>query len=126
MAPQWISPKDELPTQGKKVLWLAHGDLQLVMRFDDFWLPIPFTDHKMCHIYAPELWQDIILPPPLEGKLKVMPENSNRLLDIDEVEMMEPEFYKSLVNCMLSSVPQKCVDEYFEHMGIKTRRNLFI
>jgi hypothetical protein len=95
---EWIDPKDELPPQGKKILYFKKGDIHVVQRFGDLWLPIPFYDSQYAFHDAPDLWTDIIPPEGYTGKVFFMvPEDTARMFDADEYEMFYPEQYKELV-----------------------------
>jgi hypothetical protein len=93
----WRDPIEDPPPQGKKVLWLHNGDIQIAQRYGLFWFPVPFLDSKYAKIHPPELWQDIILPSPLTGKVMFQGEGHPRLIDADELEMMEPEVYDTII-----------------------------
>ncbi len=93
---KWISPKDELPPQGKKILYLKNGDVYVVQRFKDLWLPIPFYDSEYNFHDEPELWTDIELPNGLTGKIFVH-DDTGRVMDVDEFEMFYPDDYEELV-----------------------------
>lgn len=106
----WISPKDRLPPQGKKILYFDNGDVYVVQRFGEFWLPIPFTDSKYAILCEPQLWSDIHLPEPFTGRVYVSVKNSSPL-DIDSLEREHPRIYhefkgkiiENIVNCNVHS-----------------------
>lgn len=93
---EWKKPSDELPPQGKKILYFKKGDIYVVQRFGDLWLPIPFYDSEFSFHDEPELWCDIIPPKGLTGKLHFAVGGS-RMVDTDEFEMFYPESYKELM-----------------------------
>ena len=98
---KWIRPEDELPPQGKKILYLQKGDVYVVQRWGEYWLPIPFHDSQYSFHDSPELWAHIELPEPLKGKALIAIEGEKRLLDLDEVEMVHPELYKELIEAKM-------------------------
>ena len=123
---KWISPNDELPSQGKKILWLCDGDVQLAQRYNKFWLPMPFISHRHCNIHPPDLWQDIQLPEPMTGKIFIQVKGYNRMIDVDELEFMEPEVYKDMINMFLESVPKKVIAQYKHRMGISAKESILL
>lgn len=94
---KWIDPEDELPPQGKKILYFSNGDIYVVQRFDNMWVPIPFHDSKYAFHEAPELWCDIQPPKGFTGKLRFMNEETDRLLDLDDFQMFYPDEYDELI-----------------------------
>lgn len=103
----WIKPKDELPPQGKKILYFKNGDIYVVQRFDDMWLPIPFYDSQYSFTEEPDLWADITPPNGYTGKLHIQKDAKGRKFDIDECQMFYPEIYKELVDAQRHSWKQK-------------------
>jgi hypothetical protein len=93
---KWISPKDELPPQGKKILYLKNGDVYVVQRFKELWLPVPFYDSEFTFHEEPELWADIELPNGLTGKMKFQL-HSGKMMEVDDYEMFYPDDYEELV-----------------------------
>lgn len=94
---KWISPEDELPPQGKKILYFKKGDIYVVQRFDDMWVPIPFYDSKFAFHSKPDLWCNITPPERFTGKMHVATHNTMRKVDIDELEMLDQEAYMKLM-----------------------------
>lgn len=97
----WISPKEKLPPQGKKVLWFGNGEAFVVQRFGDYWIPIPFFDSKYAFNNEPELWCDIEMPNELTGKIFVSVENE-KLVDIDTLEEIHKDVYERMIKTMLN------------------------
>ncbi len=93
---EWKKPKDELPPQGKKILYFKKGDIYVVQRFADLWVPIPFYDSEFSFHEEPDLWCDITPPEGYTGKLNYSVKNG-RMIDTDELEMFYPEKHKELV-----------------------------
>lgn len=98
---KWIKPADELPPQGKKILYFSRGDIYVVQRFGKYWFPIPFSDSKFIFNTAPELWADIIPPGNCTGKMKFI--LGDEVFDLDELEMAHNEHYKIIVKCVANS-----------------------
>jgi|SRR5215831_7361290 len=96
---EWIRPADKLPPQGKKVLYLQKGDVYVVQRWGEYWLPIPFYDSKYAFHDKPELWADINLPDGLTGKVHVKIEGN--MCDIDELQEKHPNEYKEFLRSQL-------------------------
>lgn len=94
---KWIDPKLRLPPQGKKILYFDRGDVYVVQRFADMWLPIPFTEKKYDFIEPPELWSDIELPGNYTGYMKVGIEEEDDLMTVDDFQRKYPEDYKSFI-----------------------------
>ena len=94
---KWISPKDQLPPQGKKILYFKKGDIHVVQRFKDLWLPVPFYDSEFAFHDEPELWCDITPPNGLVGKLLFLPEDNKRLLDLDEIQLFYADLYEYFI-----------------------------
>jgi len=94
---KWIDPKDELPPQGKKILYFKEGDIYVVQRFDDLWVPIPFVDSEYTFYDAPHLWADIIPPIGFTGKMHIITKNMKNPVDIDELQMFDPETYDDFI-----------------------------
>lgn len=95
---KWIKPKDELPPQGKKILYFKNGDIYVVQRFADLWIPMPFYDSEFAFHDEPELWCDIKPPNELTGKVHVLPINCKRALDMDELEAFYPDLYQDFID----------------------------
>lgn len=100
---QWKKPSEELPPQGKKILYLSKGDCYVVQRMGKYWLPIPFYDSKFAFHDEPELWADIEMPGMLTGKVHFLcaDEDHEDMLDLDELEMQENCIYKELLDAQL-------------------------
>lgn len=95
---KWIKPEDEAPPQGKKILYLQNGDVYVVQRIGDYWLPIPFFDSKYAFHHPPDLWADIELPHDLTGKTRIFIKKEKKLYDIDEIEVKYPHIYQDLLD----------------------------
>lgn len=112
---KWIRPKDQMPPQGKKILWLLNGDCCVVQRIADYWLPIPFIESKYADYREPDYWADIEMPDGLTGRIRIIPDNSFYALTIDELEQQHPEVYKKFVddwkNLYLNSAPKVCMSK---------------
>lgn len=93
---EWINPKIQLPPQGKKILYFKNGDIYVVQRYGDLWLPLPFYDSKFAFHNEPDLWADIIPPVGFTGKVFVMPVDKEPI-SIDDLEKDEPELYHEMV-----------------------------
>jgi hypothetical protein len=95
---EWIDPKNKLPPQGKKILYFKYGDIYVVQRFADLWVPVPFHDSEYAFHDEPELWCDITPPHGLTGKIHLWPEESKRMLDVDEIEAFYPDLYQDFID----------------------------
>lgn len=104
---EWINPKDRLPEQGKKVLFWRKGDCWIAQRFGEYWFPIPFTDSKFAESTPPEKWSEIDFPDGFTGKLRIMPEDVERLMDMDEFEEHDKEQFDKFVNAIAQSMVKK-------------------
>lgn len=93
---QWIKPSDELPPQGKKILYFKKGDIYVVQRYGSLWIPIPFHDSKFAFHDEPELWCNIVPPKGFSGQVYLIPKGY-RKMDVDELEMFLPEVYNELI-----------------------------
>ena len=94
----WIDPKDILPPQGKKILYFRKGDIYVVQRFGEYWLPIPFHDSRYSkEIYKkqPEYWADIYCPSNYTGKIHVYVDDE--MHDIDSLEKHHPSTYLEML-----------------------------
>lgn len=100
---EWKSPKDEMPPQGKKILYFSKGDVYVVQRFGKYWLPIPFYDSQYSFHEQPEFWADIALPGNFTGFMKIgMIENEGRSIKtIDELEIEYPDDYREVLKRQL-------------------------
>lgn len=96
----WISPKDRLPPQGKKVLLFYNGDCWVGQRFQNYWVPLPFTDSKFSRIDAPDLWKDIEMPEGYSGKIRA--EINGVKMDIDTLEASHPDAMEHLVKMTIT------------------------
>lgn len=96
---KWYSPLEKVPPQGKKIIWFKEGDCQVVQKFGDYWIPIPFTDSKYAKTDCPDLWADIQMPGEYTGKLHVM--FQGEFCDIDTFEKENPEAYTEFVSAFL-------------------------
>ena len=94
---RWIDPKDELPPQGKKVVWFKAGDMCVVQRYGNLWCPIPYHDSRYATTEAPELWADIEPPEGYTGKVYLQLSGHKKLLDLDEIEAFYPVVYKDFI-----------------------------
>ena len=99
---KWINPKKQLPQQGKKILYFKNGDIYVVQRYADLWVPIPFYDSEFAFHEQPQLWCDIRPPNGLTGKVHVWPEDSKRMLDLDELESFYPDLYQDFIDAQRS------------------------
>lgn len=98
----WINVKDDLPSQLTKVLCRKGGDIYVAMRIGDVFLALPKPDKDMRkHLSKPDEWQVIHFPIGLSGKMKFLPEGTNRFLDADEFEMCYPEEFKDMLEGLL-------------------------
>lgn len=97
---QWISPKDKLPPQGKKILYFKKGDIYVVQRFGKYWLPIPFHDSKYSFHDEPELWCDITPPNDLTGLMRIRV--YGHFYNLDELEKIHPDSYEEVIDIYLS------------------------
>ena len=95
-----MRPKDKLPPQGKKILYFKNGDIYVVQRFAEMWLPIPFYDSKYAFHDEPDLWCDIEPPENYTGKIfvKSAKTEDRHLMTIDEFQMYCPSEYEKLIN----------------------------
>ena len=91
----WKNPSQELPPQGKKILYFKKGDMYVVQRIGNLWLPIPFYDSIFAFIDPPDLWSDVEMPEGFTGKLMIG--LNDRLIDMDTLEKTDAELYLSLV-----------------------------
>jgi len=91
----WISPKDKLPPQGKKILYFKKGDIYVVQRIGKYWLPIPFFDSEYSFHDEPELWCDITPPGRFTGFLKII--MNDHAYNVDEFEIHHPDAYKEFI-----------------------------
>lgn len=91
----WKKPEDELPLQGKKILYFSNGDIYVVQRFGPYWWPIPFVDSKYKFNEPPQLWADIYPPGNLTGKMYL--QIDDELHDIDSLEKYHPDIYQELI-----------------------------
>jgi hypothetical protein len=96
----WKKPSDEMPPQGKKIIWFHNGDMQVVQLWGDVWCPIPFIDSEYARTHEPELWADIEAPEGYTGKVFVGVKGTNKILEVDELEMFYPEDHKNFVETM--------------------------
>jgi ABC-type uncharacterized transport system YnjBCD substrate-binding protein len=94
---QWIDPNEELPPQGKKILWFKAGDICVVQRYGDLWCPIPFFDSRFAATEKPELWAYIEPPHGFTGKTYIKPNGCKKPLDIDEIQMCYPVLYEQFI-----------------------------
>jgi len=90
----WKKPSQELPPQGKKVLYFKKGDIYVVQRIGDMWLPIPFYDSVFAFTDAPELWADIDAPTGFTGKMMVGVKG--KIVDLDTLETQYPDTHTVL------------------------------
>jgi hypothetical protein len=104
---EWIKPKDQPPPQGKKILYFKDGDIYVVQRFADLWLPIPFFDSQYSFTEEPDLWADFTPPDGYTGKLHVQPGEDGIKYDIDQCQKLFPEVYDLLVKVQRSNWTQK-------------------
>lgn len=91
----WISPKEQLPPQGKKILAFYNGDYWVVQRIGPYWAPIPFTESKYCRYDEPDFWKDIKMPHPFKGYLKFSIED--KFMTLDDVEKNHSFIYKNII-----------------------------
>ncbi len=96
---KWIKPKDQLPPQGKKILYFKEGDIYVVQKYGDLWLPIPFYDSQFAFHDAPDLWADIIPPEGFTGKLHFAM-GSPKMIDTDELQEIYPTQYNDYVEAL--------------------------
>jgi len=95
---KWIKPSDKLPPQGKKVLYEKAGDIYVVQRLAEMWLPIPFVDSKYASWEAPDVWADFKPNGSLTGKMHVFVDDIK--YDIDEFEEKYPFQYAEFIDAI--------------------------
>ena len=93
---EWIESEVHLPPQGLKVLCFKEGDIYVGSRWGEHWYSLPFL--KELGPSAPDLWSYIDVPTPYTGSLKFKIEGNERLMELDEIEIEEPEFYQEMLN----------------------------
>lgn len=91
----WIKTTLRLPPQGKKILCLNKGDVDIRQRFGPYWSPIPYLDSEFTNLDAPEMWSEFDLPNGLTGLIRILVEGN--LLTIDELEFKYPKQYEEIV-----------------------------
>lgn len=105
----WIKPDDKLPAQGKKILYFDKGDIYVVQRFGQYWLPIPFYDSQYAFCEPPELWADIYCPDGYSGKIHVIADE--KMYDIDALEKHHPDVYEEFIEKTINLWFSSCVQE---------------
>lgn len=96
----FIKSKLRLPPQGKKVLCLNEGDVDIRQRLGNYWLPIPYLDSYYANLNEPEFWRDLYLPLPFTGQLMV--EYNDKSYTIDELEEYYYDLYIEFVDAHLN------------------------
>lgn len=94
---KWIDPKLRLPPQGKKILYFDKGDVYVVQRFGDYWVPIPFVDSEYAFHNAPELWAEFNFPPGYAGFCLFSFDEGKTLMTLDEAQKSNPDFYEDFM-----------------------------
>jgi len=92
---KWIDPKLRLPPQGKKILYFDKGDIYIVQRYDDMWVPIPFVDSKFAFTGPPQLWAEFNFPEGFFGKTKIFKEEE--FIDFDTFQIKYPDEYEEFI-----------------------------
>lgn len=105
---KWIDPKLRLPPQGKKILYFDKGDVYIVQRFAEMWLPIPFTQPKFDFTKQPELWSDFELPGNYKGYMFISWSDEENLLTVDEFQKKHPEDYQEFIEHWRKFVEKGC------------------
>lgn len=98
----WIDPKDKLPPQGKKILYFKNGDIYVVQKLAEHWIPIPFTDSIYAKLNTPDLWCDIEPPNGLKGYMRILVDDTYYL--VDELEIHHPDVYEEFIESLLKSI----------------------
>ncbi len=93
---EWISPKDKLPEQGKKVLCCDKHDYYVAQRFGKYWLQIPFTDSYFATTEMPEYWQEINFHGEDRGYLNIL--YDDEFITCDEYEKLSEVDYNLFIS----------------------------
>jgi hypothetical protein len=90
----------------KKVLCFRNGDLYVAMRIDEYYLPIPFSDHYFCKsLSKPQKWHQIPFPDGFTGETKIsVTANLNNVITMEECEKLHPKLYREFANVMIASI----------------------
>jgi hypothetical protein len=104
----WIDPKVQQPTQGKKILWFKEGDCFVVQRIGKYYIPMPFLDSKSFFWHEPDLWADISLPEPYTGLLRIAPDidHCDDRFTLDELEMYLPVIYERVTEVFIKPIQE--------------------
>lgn len=101
----WISPEDKFPPQGRKVLWFKNGDISVVQRFGNNWLPILFIDSKYATNEEPDYWKFIEMPNGYRGEMKVS--INDEMINMDQFEEKYPEKFAEFMEDIVKKMVQK-------------------
>jgi len=98
----WRCCKTDVPETGKKVLCHRKGDIYVAMRMKNYYIPIPFADHRFAtDLSQPDLWSEISFPGALTGKNRVIIEGGDPIT-FSEMEVDYPEEFCKIVARMIS------------------------
>lgn len=97
------------PELGKKVLCWHKGDCFVGMRFDDYYVPMPFVDHPLAKgLVKPEKWQAINFPPGYTGHIKIAPHGDLlNVLTMDQLKLQLPDIYRKHADIMIAAIGSK-------------------
>jgi len=97
---KWKSCKENPPDIGQKVLAFHKGDIYVVVRYEDHYLPMPFFDHyHALNLCFPEMWMELDFPEGFNGKMRVAIDGE--ILDMPQYKCRHPEKYKELADSMI-------------------------
>lgn len=91
---------------GKKVLCIRRGDVYVAIRFEEYYVPMPFADHYFStDLCKPEKWCEIDFPEPYTGYIRVMPEGINgRVIKMSEARELNLESYWEFARKLIDSI----------------------
>lgn len=97
--------KDPSPL-GKKVLCCNRGDFYVAQRFEEYYIPIPFSDSCFAKdLCKPETWTEIDFPEPFTGYIRMQIQGyGDELFTMDQVKIIDEKMYMEFVKLLIDDL----------------------
>ena len=125
MMTKWKCCIKEPSELGKKVLCFDNGDCFVGMRFDDYYIPIPFAGHYLAfQMSKPKFWCEIDFPEGYNGRI-TMSVDGGRMLNMTQLKEREPDAYKKLMNAHILMMVKAKIPVQVREKILKHRKEIF-
>lgn len=121
---KWKCCVKEPSELGKKVLCFDKGDCFVAMRFDDYYIPIPFASHHFSfQLSKPEMWCEIDFPEGYNGHI-TMSVDGGRMLNMTQLKEREPQAYKNIMKAQVLMMAKAKIPSHIRDKVLKHRKEV--